>query len=96
MTTTLESTTSPSTASPMDPMAWLNQLGVRSWHLYLAGLGSVGASFVSWLISRGKSDHRDQSDRWGLFVGEWAPTFFAMGVGLKQHEMESRAQGPRA
>jgi hypothetical protein len=99
MTTTLDSpaaSTAPSTDSatpPMDPMTWLNKMGVRSWHLYLAGLGSVGASFISWLISRGKRDARAQSDRWGLFVGEWAPTFFAIGVGLKQEEMERRASG---
>lgn len=83
--------TTESQALPMDPMAWLNKAGVRSWHLYLAGLASVGASFVSWLVSRGKRDSRPQSDRWGLFIGEWAPTFFAMGAGLKQEELERRS-----
>lgn len=23
-----------------------------------------------------------QAHRWGLFVGEWAPTFFAIGIAL--------------
>ena len=27
-----------------------------------------------------------QADRWGLFVGEWAPTFFAMGSALGLEE----------
>jgi hypothetical protein len=47
---------------------------------------SVGISFLTWLFSRGKGDEKSQSDRWGLFIGEWAPTFFALGVGLKIEE----------
>ena len=27
-----------------------------------------------------------QADRWGLFVGEWAPTFFAIGIALGLEE----------
>lgn len=49
-------------------------------------LASVALSLVTWLLSRGKGDAKAQSDRWGLFVGEWAPTFFALGVGLKMEE----------
>ena len=26
------------------------------------------------------------ADRWGLFVGEWAPTFFAIGIALRLEE----------
>lgn len=29
---------------------------------------------------------RAQADRWGLFVGEWAPTFFAIGIALRLEE----------
>ena len=29
---------------------------------------------------------RAQADRWGLFVGEWAPTFFAIGISLRLEE----------
>ena len=47
---------------------------------------SPALSPVTWLLSRGKGDAKAQSDRWGLFVGEWAPTFFALGVGLKMEE----------
>jgi hypothetical protein len=32
------------------------------------------------------SDDKAQADRVGLFVGEWAPTFFAVGLALKEHE----------
>ncbi|WP_282828631.1 hypothetical protein [Gulosibacter sediminis] len=74
-------------AAGYNPMQTLASLGVRSNHLYIAGLASVGVSLVSWLVSRGKrNDSKAQSDRWGIFVGQWAPTFFAIGVGLKLHE----------
>ncbi|MCW1250670.1 hypothetical protein ODZ83_10905 [Acaricomes phytoseiuli] len=56
-------------------------------HAYLAGFGSVAVSFASWLLSRAKpDDSKAQSDRWGIFVGQWAPTFFAIGVALKLEE----------
>jgi hypothetical protein len=39
---------------------------------------------LSWMTSRGKG--KAQADRWGLFIGEWAPTFFALGLALKHEE----------
>lgn len=67
----------------------LHNLGVKSEYAYTAGLASVGLTWVAWLVSRGKpDDDRDQSDRWGLFVGEWAPTFMAIGVALKLEEQK--------
>jgi hypothetical protein len=53
----------------------------------MAGFGSIGFSFVSWLVSRMNPRHdRAQSDRWGIFVGHWAPTFFTIGIALKLEE----------
>lgn len=65
----------------------LHDMGVKSEYAYLGGFASIGLSFVAWLISRGKQDHdRAQSDRWGIFVGHWAPTFFAIGIALRLEE----------
>ena len=64
----------------------LGARGVRSNDLYGAGRAAVGLSCLSWLVSRGKDDAKAQSDRWGIFVGQWAPTLFAIGVGLKLEE----------
>lgn len=65
----------------------LSEMGLKSDHLYLAGFASIGLTFASWAVSRGKAtDSKAQSDRWGLFVGEWAPTFFALGTALKLEE----------
>jgi len=64
----------------------LGKWGVRSSHLYSAGLLAVGLSFGSWLLSRTSKDSKAQSDRWGLFIGEWAPTLIALGIALKHEE----------
>jgi hypothetical protein len=73
-------------AAGFNPIAALSGWGVRSNHAYLAGFASIGLSVISWLASRGKDDSRPQSDRWGLFIGEWAPTLFALGLALEREE----------
>ena len=65
----------------------LHKKGIRSGTLYTLGLGSIAFSFVTWLLSkRFEAAGIDRADRWGLFVGEWAPTFIAMGVALRIEE----------
>jgi hypothetical protein len=70
-----------------DPIEKAHDLGVRSNHAYLGGFISIIIAIVAWSLSRGKpSDDKAQSDRWGIFIGHWAPTFFAIGLALKKHE----------
>jgi hypothetical protein len=69
-----------------DPIKYAHDLGLQSKHAYTLGFASIGLTFLAWLVSRGKKDDRAQSDRWGLFVGHWAPTFFAIGIALRQEE----------
>lgn len=65
----------------------LHRFGVKSEYAYIAGFASIGLSLTSWLVSRAKAgDQKPQSDRWGIFVGHWAPTFMALGVALKLEE----------
>ncbi|MEO3812066.1 hypothetical protein ABGB17_23975 [Sphaerisporangium sp. B11E5] len=64
----------------------LHKMGIRSGMMYTAGMMSVGASFLSWLLSKEVERDLARADRWGLFVGEWAPTFFALGVALRMEE----------
>ncbi|KUG61340.1 MULTISPECIES: hypothetical protein [Kocuria] len=68
----------------------IQNLGVRSEHAYAAGFASIGLSVLSWAASLGKSKSKPQADRWGLFVGEWTPTFFAIGIALKLEETSSK------
>jgi hypothetical protein len=67
----------------------LHEMGIRSEHAYLAGVISIGMAFGSWMLSRSK-EHAglDRADRWGIFIGEWAPTFFALGNGLRTYEKD--------
>lgn len=65
----------------------LSDMGIKSQYAYTAGFLSIGASLVSWTASRGKSgDSEAQADRWGIFIGHWAPTFFAIGIALQLTE----------
>ncbi|MEU8118411.1 hypothetical protein AB0C21_06845 [Spirillospora sp. NPDC049024] len=67
----------------------LHKRGIRSHHMYSAGLGSVGLAIASWaLSSRLEERGMERADRWGIFVGEWAPTFFAIGVAMRLEEMQ--------
>jgi hypothetical protein len=68
-------------------LSLLKDFGITSDHLYAAGFASIGLAFATWGVSKLKaSDSRAQADRWGLFVGEWTPTFFALGIALKLEE----------
>lgn len=65
----------------------LHGMGMRAEHAYAAGTISIGLSVVSWLVSKKvENAGSDRADRWGIFVGQWAPTFFALGNGLRSYE----------
>ena len=67
----------------------LHKRGIKSHHMYSAGLGSVGLAIASWVLSsRLEERGMERADRWGIFVGEWAPTFFAIGVAMRLEEMQ--------
>lgn len=62
----------------------LSKAGLKSEYCYAAGFASIVASYGSWFASRNKTgDSKAQSDRWGIFVGHWAPSFFALGNALQ-------------
>jgi hypothetical protein len=70
-----------------DPIELAHRAGVRSRHAYIGGFASIVLALVTWGVSRTKpSDSKSQSDRWGIFIGHWAPTFFAVGLALKTKE----------
>jgi hypothetical protein len=71
----------------MNPIKFVHDLGIKSEHAYIGGFASIVIALLAWLVSRGKKgDDKAQSDRWGIFVGHWAPTFFAIGLALKHEE----------
>jgi hypothetical protein len=65
----------------------LHKMGIRSGHMYLAGVASIGLSFAAWLTSKeAERASLARADRWGIFIGQWAPSLFALGVGLAVEE----------
>jgi hypothetical protein len=68
----------------------LHEWGFRSEHAYLAGFLSIGLAVASWCTSLKAEPHQgiDRADRWGIFVGEWAPTFFGVGLAMSQYEQQ--------
>ncbi|MEU8801312.1 hypothetical protein [Spirillospora sp. NPDC048819] len=65
---------------------------MRSNLMYTAGIASIGLAFASWMASnRLEAAGVERADRWGIFVGEWAPTFFAMGIALRMEETRDQA-----
>lgn len=67
----------------------LSDAGMKSDYAYIGGFASIILSFVAYFASQSKTGNdKAQSDRWGIFVGHWAPTFFALGVALKLEETD--------
>ncbi|MFC9078342.1 hypothetical protein ACFTY7_15225 [Streptomyces sp. NPDC057062] len=67
----------------------MHEMGIRSEHAYLAGMVSIGLSIASWFGSlQAERAGIERADRWGIFVGEWAPTFFGLGLALSHYEQE--------
>src|SRR5581483_1385307 len=66
---------------------FLRSLGITSDVAYLAGMLSIGASIAAWTASsRMENAPGDKADRWGIYVGLWAPTFMALGNAIKHDE----------
>ncbi|MFD9127032.1 hypothetical protein [Kitasatospora sp. NPDC059571] len=69
----------------------LHDAGLTSEHAYAAAFGSIGLSLVSWMTSlKAEQAGVERADRWGIFIGEWAPTFFALGLALARYEENPR------
>jgi hypothetical protein len=48
---------------------------------------SIGASVAAWtLSSRMENAPGEKADRWGSYVGLWAPTFMALGNAIQTAE----------
>ncbi|PYC64798.1 hypothetical protein C7C46_32785 [Streptomyces tateyamensis] len=67
----------------------LHEAGITSEHAYAAAFGSIGLSLLSWVASmKAEQAGVERADRWGIFVGEWAPTFFGLGLALAGYERD--------
>ncbi|MEV1048737.1 hypothetical protein [Streptomyces sp. NPDC049916] len=67
----------------------LHEKGLKAEHAYTAAFASIGLSVASWVGSlKAEPAGIARADRWGIFVGEWAPTFFALGLALANYERD--------
>jgi hypothetical protein len=72
----------------------LHGLGLRSWHVHVASLGSIALCVVLWIRAKTlDQDERGNAERRALFAGLWPPTLWEIGHSLERHEQQ--AQGVR-
>jgi hypothetical protein len=67
----------------------LKAAGLTSSISYAAGFLSVAGSIFIWNTNKGAD--AAHAERFGIFVGLWAPTFFAIGNGLDAEERSLKA-----
>ncbi len=67
----------------------LRGMGLTSDSMYLATFASILGSILIWFLTNRESDDRSHAERFGIFVGLWAPTFWAMGNAMKEAELHN-------
>jgi hypothetical protein len=67
----------------------MRTLGIQSDTMYLGTFLSIFGSIAIWFLTRSETDDRAHSERFGIFVGLWAPTFWVIGNAMKEEELLS-------
>jgi hypothetical protein len=62
----------------------------------LLGGASIVGSIVTWAAARGEApEERAHAERFGIFVGLWAPTFLILGDYLRRGAAPAQAAAER-
>ena len=62
-----------------------NTLKQLSGLCFAMGFASIIGSIAIWILTKGISvEEIDHAERFGIFVGLWAPTFFVLSGRLKE------------
>jgi hypothetical protein len=65
----------------------LHSIGLRSWHLHVASLGSIVLCLSLWIRAKTiDQEERGNAERRAIFVGLWPPMLWLIGNALQQHE----------
>jgi hypothetical protein len=65
----------------------LHLIGLRSWHLHIASLGSIMLCLSLWIRAKTiDQEERGNAERRAIFVGQWPPMLWLIGNALQQHE----------
>jgi hypothetical protein len=69
----------------------LHAAGLRSDHVQLMSIGSVGLCIALWIRAKTvDQDERGNAERRALFVGLWPPMFWLIGDSLERRERRDR------
>jgi hypothetical protein len=69
------------------PAKGLHSVGLRSWHLHVASLGSIVLCLSLWIRAKTiDQEERGNAERRAIFVGLWPPMLWLIGNALQQHE----------
>ncbi len=63
----------------------MHRLGINSNVLQILGFASIFASIGAWRTAKESGD-APRAERFGIFIGLWAPTFFALASDVAVHE----------
>ena len=64
----------------------LSDAGIRSWHLQILSLSSIGLCIGLWIRAKTvDQDERGNAERRALFVGLWPPTIWLIGDSIERH-----------
>jgi hypothetical protein len=58
---------------------------------FLAGFASIAASIAIWAVKKGDSSDA-HAERFGIFVGLWAPTFFILSNRFERYADRAEAK----
>jgi hypothetical protein len=62
-------------------------VGLRSWHLQVASLGSIYLCIALWIRAKTvDQEERGNAERRALFVGLWPPMFWLIGDTVRLEE----------
>ena len=67
----------------------LHKFGISSDILQVLGFASIFASIATWRAAKTSGDAA-HAERFGIFVGLWAPTFFVLANQLVTQEAEDK------
>ncbi len=69
---------------------FLRGMHITSDMAYLASIGSIVLSIVSWAMK--KPEDVGSAERFGIFVGLWAPTLAILGRALEEQEQKIKLE----
>lgn len=61
---------------------------------FVLGFCSIIGSIITWAVTQGegKAEQIAHSERFGIFIGLWAPTFFIISNRLKSYAIEYKEE----